>query len=69
MIDTGDVRTAPAAALDRSALPSPYIHWSPTFGGGLVAAAIFFVLISFATAIGLAGHPFHPHGETLPSAL
>jgi hypothetical protein len=40
MIEIGDVRTAPAA-LDRSALPSPYIHWSPTFGGGLVAAAIF----------------------------
>ncbi len=52
MIDTGD--TAPTTALDRSSLPSLYIHWSPTIGGGLVAATIFFVLISFATAIGLA---------------
>jgi hypothetical protein len=54
MNETGDARSAPAAALDRSALPSPYIQWGPTFGGGLVAAAVFFVLISFATAIGLA---------------
>src|SRR5262249_46271894 len=54
MNETGDSRTATAATLDRSALPSPYIQWGPTFGGGLVAAAVFFVLISFATAIGLA---------------
>ena len=54
MNETGDVRSTPAAALDRSALPSPYIQWGPTFGGGLVAAAVFFVLISFATALGLA---------------
>jgi hypothetical protein len=54
MNETGDARSTPAAALDRSALPSPYIQWGPTFGGGLVAAAVFFVLISFATAIGLA---------------
>src|ERR1700758_1731983 len=54
MNETGATRPAPAAALDRSALPSPYIQWGPTFGGGLVAAAVFFVLVSFATAIGLA---------------
>src|ERR1700752_840674 len=54
MNETGDTRSAPAAALDRSALPSPYIQWGPTFGGGLVAAAVFFVLVSFAMAIGLA---------------
>ena len=54
MNETGDTRSAPAAVLDRSALPSLYIQWGPTFGGGLVAAAVFFVLISFATAIGLA---------------
>jgi hypothetical protein len=54
MNETGDARSAPAAALDRSALPSPYIQWGPTFGGGVVAAAVFFVLISFAAAIGLA---------------
>src|ERR1700751_1020500 len=54
MNETGDTRSAPAAALDRSALPSPYIQWGPIFGGGLVAASVFFVLITFATAIGLA---------------
>jgi hypothetical protein len=41
-------------AAERSTLPSPYIIWGPTFGGGLVAAAVFFVLMTFATAIGLA---------------
>jgi hypothetical protein len=41
------------AGLDRS-LPTPYIQWGPTFGGGLIAAAVFFVLITFAIAIGLA---------------
>ena len=30
MNETGDTRSAPAAALDRSALPSPYIQWGPT---------------------------------------
>jgi len=54
MNETGDARSAPAAALDRSTLPSPYIQWGPTFGGGLVAAAVFFVLMTFAIAIGLA---------------
>src|ERR1041384_7586353 len=44
----------PADHLDRSTLPNPYIQWGPIFGGGLVAAAVFFVLMSFATAIGLA---------------
>jgi hypothetical protein len=46
--------TSPAAALDRPGSPNPYIHWGPTFGGGLIAAAVFFVLITFAVAIGLA---------------
>ena len=46
--------TPPAAALDRSGSPNPYIHWSSTFGGGLIAAAVIFVLITFATAVGLA---------------
>jgi hypothetical protein len=41
MNETGDARSAPAAALDRSALPSPYIQWGPIFGGGLVAASVF----------------------------
>jgi hypothetical protein len=50
----GDSRSEPAAHLDRSTLPSSYIQWGPTFGGGLVAAAVFFILVTFATAIGLA---------------
>ncbi len=54
MTETSDFRTAPGTSLDRSALPSSYISWSPTFAGGLIAAAVFFVLISFAIAIGLA---------------
>jgi hypothetical protein len=54
MTETGDSVGAHATALDRSALPSPYIQWGPIFGGGLVAAAVFFVLMTFATAIGLA---------------
>jgi hypothetical protein len=54
MNEIGDSRSESAAQLDRSTLPSPYIQWGPTFGGGLVAAAVFFVLMTFATAIGLA---------------
>lgn len=54
MNENPDLRSAPASSLDRAALPSSYISWSPTFAGGLVAAAVFFVLISFAVAIGLA---------------
>jgi hypothetical protein len=54
MNETGDARSAAPAVLDRAALPSSYIQWGPTFGGGLVAAAVFFVLISFAAGIGLA---------------
>ena len=54
MNEPGDIRSGPAAPLDRSSLPSPYIQWGPTFGGALVAAAVFFVLMAFATAMGLA---------------
>jgi hypothetical protein len=46
--------TSPAASLDRPGPASPYIRWSPSFGGGVIAAAVFFVLITFATAVGLA---------------
>jgi hypothetical protein len=49
-----EVRSGSATSLDRAAVPTSYISWSPTFAGGLVAAAVFFVLISFAVAIGLA---------------
>jgi hypothetical protein len=54
MNETRDVGSGPAASLDRPGSPGPYIRWSPSFGGGLIAAASFFVLITFATAIGLA---------------
>jgi hypothetical protein len=54
MNETGDISSVPAASLDHSAPPNLYIHWSPTFGGGLIAAAVFFVLITFAAAVGLA---------------
>lgn len=54
MNENPDLRSAPGSSLDRAALPSSYISWGPTFAGGLIAAAVFFVLISFAVAIGLA---------------
>jgi hypothetical protein len=60
MSETGDARSAALAGLDRAALPSSYIQWGPTFGGGLVAAAVFSVLVSFATAIGLAVSSLSP---------
>jgi hypothetical protein len=48
-------RRGMTAGLDRLSNPYiPYIQWGPTFAGGLVTAAVFFVLITFATAIGLA---------------
>lgn len=34
--------------------PLSYIHWGPVFAGALVAAATSFVLMTFASAIGLA---------------
>ena len=40
MIEAGNSRGEPATHLDRSTLPSPYIQWGPTFGGGLVAAQV-----------------------------
>jgi hypothetical protein len=52
MDEIRDIRREGATS-ERSVLGS-YIAWGPAVGGGLVAAAIFFVLITFATAIGLA---------------
>jgi hypothetical protein len=34
--------------------PLSYVHWGPAIAGAVVAAAAFFVLMSFGTAIGLA---------------
>ena len=50
-----DVQTYPAAP---GPLPTPggplsYIHWGPVIAGALVAAAVSFVLMTFASAIGL----------------
>src|SRR5262245_5657413 len=33
--------------------PLSYVHWGPAFAGAVVAAAASFVLMSFASAIGL----------------
>jgi hypothetical protein len=50
-----DVRSEPTtAAVDRTVLPVSYVQWRPAIAGGLVAAAAFFVLMTFATAMGLA---------------
>jgi hypothetical protein len=39
---------------DAAIVAPTYLHWSPIFGGAIVAAAVSFVLISFGTGIGLA---------------
>lgn len=54
MNETRDVANVPAASLDQAGSTGPYLRWSPSFGGGVIAAAVFFVLITFATAVGLA---------------
>lgn len=50
-----DVRTYsdPAGPVPTPGVPLSYIHWGPAFVGALVAAAASFVLMSFASAIGL----------------
>ena len=52
-----DIRTYPDPAA-AGPVPTPggplsYLHWGPAFAGALVAAAASFVLMSFASAIGL----------------
>ncbi|MGH6769486.1 MAG: hypothetical protein ACRECO_10760 [Xanthobacteraceae bacterium] len=49
---------APATAAD-GPVPTPggplsYIHWGPVFAGAVLAAAVFYVLMTFAAAVGLA---------------
>lgn len=34
--------------------PLSYIHWGPAIGGAVIAAATFYVLMTFASAVGLA---------------
>src|SRR5215471_8532133 len=69
MNEIRDSRSESAAHLDRSTLPSPYIQWGPTFGGGLVAAAVFFVLMTFAIAIGLAVSSVSPTSRDTSTGL
>jgi hypothetical protein len=59
MNETGDV-SVPASSVVLASSANPYIRWSPSFGGGLIAAAVFFVLITFATAVGLAVSSLSP---------
>ena len=59
MNETGDV-SVPASSAVQAGSANPYIRWSPSFGGGLIAAAVFFVLITFATAVGLAVSSLSP---------
>jgi hypothetical protein len=51
--ESGAARVSPAGpAVDP--VGSSYIHWGPVIAGAIVAAAVFFVLMTFASAIGLA---------------
>lgn len=52
-----DVQTYPAA-VPPGPVPTPggplsYIHWGPVFAGAVVAAAVWSVLMAFASAVGL----------------
>src|SRR5262245_51262121 len=49
----------PAAAAGDGPVPTPggplsYIHWGPVFAGAVAAAAVWLVLMAFASAVGLA---------------
>jgi hypothetical protein len=51
--------TTPAAAPAEGPIPTPggplsYIHWGPVVAGAIAAAAVWFVLMTFAAAVGLA---------------
>jgi hypothetical protein len=43
-----------ATTVGASAFPQSYIQWGPAFAGAVVTASLFFVLMTFAAAIGLA---------------
>jgi hypothetical protein len=54
-----DVRTAGPASSADGPVPTPggplsYIHWGPAIAGAVVAAAVFFTFMTFASALGLA---------------
>lgn len=45
--------TAAAGPVPTPGGPLSYVHWGPAFAGAVLAAAVSFVLMSFASAIGL----------------
>jgi len=54
MVDVPTYREpAPAGPVATPGGPLSYIHWGPVFAGALVAAAVSFVLMTFASAVGL----------------
>src|SRR3954454_13706929 len=58
MTDLATPRPAPAGAPADGPIPTPggplsYIHWGPVIAGAVVAAAVWSVLMAFASAIGL----------------
>jgi hypothetical protein len=50
--ESGIARVAPDGPIAKG--PLSYVHWGPVIAGAVVAAAAFFVLMTFASAIGLA---------------
>jgi hypothetical protein len=59
MADLTSPNAVPAAAPAEGPIPTPggplsYIHWGPVVAGAVTAAAVWFVLMTFATAVGLA---------------
>lgn len=53
MVDVQIVQEPVPGPAPRPGGPLSYLHWGPAFAGALVAAAFSFVLMSFASAIGL----------------
>jgi hypothetical protein len=59
MSDVPNRQPLPASGPTEGAVPTPggplsYIHWGPVIAGAITAAAMFFTLMAFASALGLA---------------
>ena len=52
--ESGVARVAPDGPVAKAGGPLSYVHWGSAFAGAVIAAAAFFVLMGFASAIGLA---------------
>jgi hypothetical protein len=52
--ESGVARVAPDGPVANAGGPLSYVHWGPAIAGAVVASAAFFVLMGFASAIGLA---------------